>query len=82
MSASLYWYLSESKYTAKSCISFLEYSVRYKPQGMKINDLYFSYKIEKTEKTVDGQQLKGWLVTESYSKTGLNGSCRKLYFHR
>ena len=45
-----------------------------KPQGMKINDLYFSYKIENTEKTVDGQQLKGWLVTESYSKTGLNGS--------
>lgn len=41
---------------------------------MKINDLYFSYKIENTEKTVDGQQLKGWLVTESYSKTGLNGS--------
>ena len=45
-----------------------------KPGGMKIGNLYFSYKIENTEKTVDGQQLKGWLVTESYSKTGLNGS--------
>ncbi len=45
-----------------------------KPRGMKIGNLYFSYKIENTEKTVDGQQLKGWLVTESYSKTGLNGS--------
>lgn len=45
-----------------------------KPQGMKINNLYFSYKIENTEKTVDGKQLKGWLVTESFSKTGLNES--------
>ena len=45
-----------------------------KPQGMKINDFYFSYRIDNTEKTVDGQQLKGWLITESYSKTGLSGS--------
>lgn len=45
-----------------------------KPQGMKIGDLYFSYKIENTEKEADGQKTKGWLVTESYSKTGLDGS--------
>lgn len=45
-----------------------------KPQGIKIGDLYFSYKIENLEKEVDGQKTKGWLVTESYSKTGLNGS--------
>ena len=45
-----------------------------KPQGMQIGDLYFSYKIENVEKEVDGQKVKGWLVTESYSKTGLNGS--------
>lgn len=45
-----------------------------KPQGIKIGDLYFSYKIDNTEKEIDGQKTKGWLVTESYSKTGLNGS--------
>ena len=45
-----------------------------KPQGIKIGDLYFSYKIDNTEKEIDGQKIKGWLVTESYSKTGLNGS--------
>ena len=45
-----------------------------KPQGIKIGYLYFSYKIDNTEKEIDGQKIKGWLVTESYSKTGLNGS--------
>ena len=55
------------KYITKS-------SSNNKPGGMKINDFYFSYKIEKTEKAVDGKRLKGWLVTESYSKTGLDGS--------
>lgn len=45
-----------------------------KPQGIKIGDLYFSYKIDNTEKEIDGQKIKGWLVTESYSNTGLNGS--------
>lgn len=55
------------KYITKS-------SSNNKPGGMKINDSYFSYKIEKTEKAVDGKRLKGWLVTESYSKTGLDGS--------
>lgn len=45
-----------------------------KPQGIKIGDLYFSYKIDNTEKEIDGQKTKGWLVTESYSKTGLNGN--------
>lgn len=45
-----------------------------KPGGMKIGNLYFSYKIENVEKDVDGKQLKGWLVTESYSKTGLDES--------
>lgn len=44
------------------------------PGGMKIGDLYYSYKIENTEKEVDGKQSKGWLVTERFSKTGLDGS--------
>lgn len=45
-----------------------------KPGGMKIGALYFSYRIENVGKEIDGKQLKGWLVTESYSKTGLDGS--------
>lgn len=45
-----------------------------KPGGIKIGDLYFSYKIENVEKDVDGKLLKGWLVTESYSKTGFDRS--------
>lgn len=45
-----------------------------KPGGMKIGNLYFSYRIENVEKDVDEKQLKGWLVTESYSKTGFDGS--------
>lgn len=45
-----------------------------KPQGIKIGVLYFSYKIDNIEKEIDGKKTKGWLVTESYSKTGLNGS--------
>ena len=45
-----------------------------KPKGMKIGNLYFSYKIENVEKDIDGKQLKGWLVTESYSQTGLDGN--------
>ena len=42
------------------------------PQGMKIGDLYFSYKIENVEKEIDKLLVKGWLVSESYSKTGLD----------
>lgn len=45
-----------------------------KPQGMKIGNLSYSYKMENIEKTVDGQSVKGWLVSESYSRTGLKGS--------
>ena len=41
-----------------------------KPQGMKINDLYFSYKIE----SIDKNGIKGRAVYESYSPTGLPGS--------
>ena len=41
---------------------------------MKIGDLYFSYKMENVEKEIDGQTLKGWLATESFSPTGLDGS--------
>ena len=37
---------------------------------MKIGELYFSYKMENVEKEVDGQTLKGWLATESFSPTG------------
>lgn len=55
-----------------------------KPQGIKIGDLYFSYKIDNIEKEVDGQKVKGWLVTESFSKTGLDeswSSPRELAFY-
>lgn len=55
-----------------------------KPQGMKIGDLYFSYKMENVEKEIDGQTLKGWLATESFSPTGLDGSwsaSRELAFY-
>lgn len=45
-----------------------------KPQGIKIEDLYYSYKMEKVEKEVDGQTLNGWMASESYSLTGLNES--------
>lgn len=45
-----------------------------KPQGIKIGELYFSYKMEKVEKEADGQTLNGWMASESYSPTGLNGS--------
>ena len=55
-----------------------------KPQGIKIGDLYFSYKMENVEKEIDGQTLKGWLATESFSPTGLDGSwsaSRELAFY-
>lgn len=45
-----------------------------KPQGMKIGNLFYSYKMENTEKAVDGQSVKGWLVSERFSRTGLEGS--------
>lgn len=45
-----------------------------KPQGMKIGNRYFSYKMDHIEKEVEGQLLKGWQASESYSKTGLKGS--------
>lgn len=45
-----------------------------KPQGLKIGNLYYSYKIENIQKEVNGQKVKGWSVTESYSETGLNES--------
>ncbi|MDR1716079.1 MAG: chitobiase/beta-hexosaminidase C-terminal domain-containing protein [Prevotella sp.] len=37
-----------------------------KPTGFKIGDLYFSYRCEKG--------TDGWIISESYSKTGLKGS--------
>ena len=42
--------------------------------GMKIGDLYFSYRLERKKKTVDGQEKDGWLLSESYSTTGKEGS--------
>lgn len=45
-----------------------------KPQGIKIGNLYFSYKMEYVEKEVDGQSVKGWLASESYSNTGIKAS--------
>lgn len=44
-----------------------------KPGGMKIGNLYFSYKMENIDKVVDEKTLKGWAIFESYSQTGLNG---------
>lgn len=54
------------KYTTKESAT--------KPQGMKIGNLFYSYKMENTEKAVDGQSVKGWLVSERFSRTGLEGS--------
>lgn len=54
------------KYTTKESAT--------KPQGMKIGNLFYSYKMENTEKAVDGQSVKGWLVSEKFSRTGLVGS--------
>ena len=42
--------------------------------GMKIGDLYFSYRLERKKKTVDGQEKDGLLLSESYSTTGKEGS--------
>ena len=38
--------------------------------GMKIGNLYFSYRLERKKKAVSGQEKDGWLLSESYSKTG------------
>ena len=45
-----------------------------KPGGMKIGNLYFSYKMENIDKVVDEKTLKGWAIFESYSQTGLKDS--------
>lgn len=42
--------------------------------GMKIGNLYFSYRLERKKKAVGGQEKDGWLLSESYSKTGKEGS--------
>ena len=42
--------------------------------GMKIGNLYFSYRLERKKKAVSGQEKDGWLLSESYSKTGKEGS--------
>ncbi len=42
-----------------------------KPGGFKIDGLYYSYKMERIEKAEAG---RGWILTESYSKTGLKNS--------
>lgn len=42
--------------------------------GMKIGNLYFSYRLERKKKDVSGQEKDGWLLSESYSKTGKEGS--------
>lgn len=42
--------------------------------GMKIGNLYFSYRLERKKKNVSGQEKDGWLLSESYSKTGKEGS--------
>ena len=41
---------------------------------MKIGNLYFSYRLERKKKDVSGQEKDGWLLSESYSKTGKEGS--------
>lgn len=42
--------------------------------GMKIGNLYFSYRLERKKKAVSEQKKDGWLLSESYSKTGKEGS--------
>lgn len=42
--------------------------------GMKIGNLYFFYRLERKKKNVSGQEKDGWLLSESYSKTGKEGS--------
>lgn len=46
-------------------------------EGIKIGNLYFSYKMENVEKDQSGKKVKGWLLTESWSGTGLKGSWSK-----
>lgn len=54
-----------------------------KQRGMKIGDLYFSYKIESIEKLVNGKMLKGRAIYESFSQTGLSdwSESRELAFY-
>jgi hypothetical protein len=53
---------------------YISRKLRSSSGGMKIGDIYLSYRMQKIEKEVNGKLHNGWQVTESYSKTGLNDS--------
>ena len=44
------------------------------PQGMKIDDVYYIYRMECVMKPKNGRNVRHWTMTESFSSTGLKGS--------
>ena len=48
-----------------------------KPSGFKIGKTYFSYRLHRTHKELNGKEKNGWLLSESESKTGLKDSWSK-----
>ena len=44
------------------------------PQGMKIGDEYYIYRMECEWKQENGRKVRYWTMTESFSATGLEGS--------
>ena len=48
-----------------------------KPSGFKIGKTYFSYRLHRTHKNLNGKEENGWLLSESESKTGLKDSWSK-----
>ena len=48
-----------------------------KPSGFKIGKTYFSYRLHRTHKDLNGKEENGWLLSESESETGLKDSWGK-----
>ena len=48
-----------------------------KPSGFKIGKNYFSYRLHRTHKDLNGKEENGWLLSESESETGLKDSWGK-----
>ena len=44
------------------------------PQGMKIDDVYYIYRMECVMRPKNGRNVRHWTMTESFSSTGLKGS--------
>lgn len=47
---------------------YIQQPAKKKPSGFKIGNLYYSYKMEH----IDKDDTKGWQLTESFSKNGIN----------